>query len=304
MPFIIYYAIYIIYYNNVSYSVTNIYSFSMPPKEANYLPSPGRDFVSSFAKGLLLLASFTRQQPAMTLSEVAKANRMNLPMARRYLNTLKQMGFVFHDEKTKRYRLTAKVLRLGSWVIEGMDLRTRLLPYMNQITSQMDITTSCAIIENSEAVTIERIRSKDVINLDLTAGSRLPVHATSLGKAILAFLPVAEREALLERIDFTGYTTYTKTSRVALRMELEAIRRDGYATADQELSYGLKSIAVPIFDKHGKVEASLGVSYPCYRAESQGLERALIETLLDVCRKTSGVFVPFAETSAKRRAAG
>jgi len=274
----------------------------MPPKETTHLPD--RDFVSSFAKGLLLLSSFTRQQPAMTLSEVAKANRMNLPTARRYLHTLKQMGFVFHDEDAKRYRLTAKVLRLGSWVIEGMDIRTRLLPYMNRITSQMDITTSCAIIEDGEALTIERIRSKDVINLDLTAGSRLPVHATSLGKAISAFLPAADREALLARIDFTGYTSYTKTSPAELRTELEAIRRDGYATADQELSYGLKSIAVPIFDKYGTVEASFGVSYPCYRARTQGLEKTLVETLLDVCRKTSGASFPIVEEQTERRVAG
>lgn len=250
-----------------------------------------RDFVASFAKGLLLLSRFTRHQPAMTLSEVAKLNNLNLPTARRYLYTLKQMGFVFHDEQSKRYRLTSKVLCLGGWVLESMDLRTRLLPYLNNITKEMGITTSCGIIEGKEVVTIERIRSKDVVNLDLTAGSRLPIHATSLGKAIAAFLPQPELDALIEQLDFQNYTPYTKTDPKQFLKELIRIKQHGYACTDQELTLGMKSIAVPIFDKTGKVEASFGVSYPSHRPQTEAFEQILIERLLDISIKTSNAVV-------------
>ncbi len=250
-----------------------------------------RDFVASFAKGLLLLSRFTRHQPAMTLSEVARLNHLNLPTARRYLHTLKQMGFVFHDEQSKRYRLTSKVLCLGGWVLESMDLRTRVLPYLNNITREMDITASCAIIEAGEVVTIERIRSKDVVNLDLTAGSRLPIHATSLGKAIAAFLSPLDLEALIAHLDFQYYTPFTQTDPKQFLKELHQIKRRGYARTDQELTLGMKSIAVPIFDKAGKVEASLGVSYPSHRPKTEAFETVLIERLINMSIQTSKAVV-------------
>lgn len=254
-----------------------------------------RDFVASFARGLLLLSRFTRHQPAMTLSEVARVNRLNLPTARRYLNTLKQMGFVFHDDQTKRYRLTAKVLCLGGWVLESMDLRTRLLPYLSRITNELDITASCAIIEGGELVTVERTRSKDVVNLDLTAGSRLPIHATSLGKAIAAFLSPAELDVLIGQLDFSRYTPTTKTDPEQFRCELSHIRQCRYAVTDQELTIGMKSIAVPIFDKNGRVEASFGVSYPCHRSKTDELEQVLIERLLEISAETSKAIISPAE---------
>ena len=265
---------------------------------------PGRDFVASCAKGLLLLSRFTRHQPAMTLSEVARVNGLNLPTARRYLNTLKQMGFVFYDNQTKRYRLTAKILCLGGWVLESMDLRTRLLPYMSRITNEMDITALCAIIEGGELVTIERTRSTDVVNLDLTAGSRLPIHATSLGKAIAAFLSPAELDVLIWQLDFSRYTPNTKTDPEQFRCELSHIRQCRYAVTDQELTIGMKSIAVPIFDKNGKVEASFGVSYPCHRPKTDELERVLIERLLDISVETSKTIMPLPENQQRNLSEG
>ena len=246
-----------------------------------------REFIASFARGLRLLSRFSRHQPAMTLSEVSKINNLNPSTARRYLYTLKQLGFVFYDEHSRRYRLTSKVLCLGSWVLESMDLRTKLLPYLSSITNEMDITASCAIIEDGEVVTLERTRSKDVVNLDLTAGSRLPVHATSLGKAIAAFLPQADLDILIPQLEFIAYTPYTKTDPEEFRKELTLINCRGYAYSEQELTLGMKSIAVPVFDKDKKVEASVGVSYPSHRHQTYEFEQILIQRLLDISAKTS-----------------
>lgn len=250
--------------------------------------SDDREFVSSLARGLTILSGFTPHQPALTLSEVARTHALNLPTARRYLQTFKRLGYVFYDEESKKYRLTSKVLRLGGWLIEGMGLRSKLLPYLNSVTRELGITTSCAIIEGSEVITVERMRSPDVINLDLTAGSRLPIHATSLGKAIAAFLEPEELSALLEQIDFVRYTSFTKTNPKKLMEELKKTRKRGYATSNQELTLSLKSIAVPIFDKNAKVEASFGVSYPSHRTLEEGLEKTVLNRLLDVSAKTSG----------------
>ena len=243
-----------------------------------------RNFINSFAKGLRLIMTFTRERSKFSLTEVAKANEMSLPTARRYLHTLTELGFMIKDQSTQTFQLTPKVLRLGAWVISSMGIKERLLPYMTSIRNEWDVTTHCAILEGNEIVTVERIRSSDVVNLDLSAGSRLPLHATSLGKAILSFMSAERQKEIAEQLEFKALTPHTIMDLDLFLIELEKTKQRGYAIADQELSIGLKTMAIPVFNAQGKVEASFGVSYPLHRAQENGLEKALIKRLFAVSR--------------------
>lgn len=127
-----------------------------------------RNFIHSFANGLQLIMTFTKDRLKLSLTEVANANDMNLPTARRYLHTLVQMGFANKDEETQTFHLTPKVLRLGSWMLQSMLIRERLLPYMSALTRKLDITTHCARLNGNEIVTVERLRFSDVTNYSVT----------------------------------------------------------------------------------------------------------------------------------------
>jgi IclR family transcriptional regulator, pca regulon regulatory protein len=243
---------------------------------------PDRNFINSLSKGLTLLMSFSKKQPKMSLTEIARANDMNLPTARRYLHTLTTLGFMVKDNSTQTFQITAKVLRLGSYVLETMEIKQRLMPFLRAINKSFNVTTHCTILEGTEAVTIERLRSSDVVNLDITTGSRLPIYCTSSGKAILAFLPSREQSRICSQIDFKRFTPHTITDLNLLVNELEKTQKRGYAIAVQELSLGLKTMAVPIFDLNGNVVASFGVSYPITRAQESGLEDLLIKKLIEV----------------------
>jgi len=244
-------------------------------------------FIRSLQIGLACLSTFSPQEPRLSLSEVAKANGMNLPTTRRYLETLRALGYVDRDATSKTYQLTPKVLRLGSWVIERMDLRFRLVPYMRAMTRDFDVTTGCCILEGTEIVYIERFRSSDVVNLDLTSGSRLPCHCTSMGKAILAFLDQEKLNELLADMQLDAHTPYTITDVNVLKEDLRVTRERGYSAADQELTLGMTGLAVPIFDKTGAVEASVGVSYPSRRFADKGVGSLLVKKLLEVAEKVS-----------------
>jgi IclR family pca regulon transcriptional regulator len=250
--------------------------------EQNMTLESDRNFINSLSKGLHLLMNFTKKQPKMSLTEIARTNDMNLPTARRYLHTLMKLGFVVKDESTQMFQMTAKVLRLGSAVIETMEIKQRLLPYMRAINNACDVTTHCAILEGTEVVTVERLRSSDVVNLDITTGSRLPVYCTSLGKAILAFISPAERSRICSQINFKAFTPYTITDLNLFLSELDRTQMRGYAIAIQELSLDLKTIAVPIFDLSDNVVASFGVSYPIKRAQESGFEEMLVQKLIEV----------------------
>lgn len=245
-----------------------------------------REFVNSLAKGLNLLMCFTKHHYSLSLSEVARANNMNLPTARRYLHTYTKMGFMVKDNATKTFQLTPKVLRLGAWVLEATGLKQRLMPYMTSIRNDYDVTTYCAVLEGRQVVTLDRIRSTDVVNLDLRAGSRLPLHATSLGKAIVAFMELKEQQKIAGQLNFKKHTPKTITDKDLFLAELQKTRQRGYAVADQELTIGLKTLATPIFDREGRVEAAFGVSYPFSRAQEPEFENTLINCLFDITRKT------------------
>lgn len=247
------------------------------------------NFITSLAKGLYLLMHFTKEKSHWSLTEIAKANHMNLPTARRYLHTLTKLGFVIRDPSTRTYQLTPKVIRLGNWVVSSMGVRERLIPYMTAVRNKWNVTTHCAILEGNEVVTVERIRSADVVNLDITTGSRLPVYATSLGKAILAFMRPDQQNEIAEQLEFKALTPYTIMDKNLFLMELEKTRQRGYAIAVQELSLGLKTMAVPVFNHEGVVEASFGVSYPLTRSQENGLEEALINQLIEIKSHASHV---------------
>jgi len=241
-----------------------------------------REFVNSLAKGLNLLMCFTKERPVWSLTEMARANGMNLPTARRYLYTFTKLGFLVKDRTAKRFQLTPKVMRLGGWVFESMGIRDRLMPYMKAIRNDLDVTTHCAVLEGNEIVAVERILSSDVVNIDLSAGSRLPIHATSLGKAIVAFMDYGEQKKIAALLEFRPLTPHTITDIDSFLMDLERTCSRGYAVADQELNIGLKTLAIPIFNKKRLVEASFGVSFPLSRIQESGFEDKLIERLLEV----------------------
>lgn len=244
-------------------------------------------FISSLEKGFSILNTFIPENPSLTLAKVARANGLSMGTAHRYLLTFKKLGYITQDPETKRYRLTPKVLTLGFSVFRGMNLRSRIFPSMLEVARELDTTTQCAILDGTEIVYIERVRASGLVNLDLTTGSRLPAYCTSMGKAILAFLPEEESLELIEKMDFVKQTQYTITDKKALWEELKVVRARGYAINNQELTLGLRTLAAPIFKDGGRVEAAFGLSFPCDRVQGNNLESLYVEKLLKVSKEVS-----------------
>ena len=249
-------------------------------------PNKSRYFINSLNRGLLLLSTFSAERPALTASEIAKANSLTLPTCARYLLTLRDLGYIEQDPALKKYKLTAKILSLGFPLLKNMDLKNRLVPHMVKLTKEFDVTTQCAILDGTEIVFMERVRSSQVVNLDLTVGSRLPCYCTALGKAILAFLEEQERNRILNMILFVRHTPYTIMNLRDLKLVLKETRERGYSINHEELTMGLRTIALPIF-RAGTVEGAFGMSYPLYRVEGNDLEESFVARMKEVAEKVS-----------------
>jgi IclR family pca regulon transcriptional regulator len=197
------------------------------------------------------------------------------------------LGYLKKNPDTRRYQLTPRVLELGFASLQGMSLRSRVLPYLLEAARKFKTTTACSVLDRTEILYIERVRSHGLINLDLSAGSRLPVYCTAMGKAILAFLDSEKQRLVLEKIRFKSLTPYTITDKALLIKDLKSIKKRGYAFCRQEMSLGLESIGAPIFNS-GLVEAAISFNLPGQPNEDKvNVRNNMISKLISVSKEVS-----------------
>jgi IclR family pca regulon transcriptional regulator len=218
----------------------------------------------SLERGLAILALYTSGRPLLGVSQIARSLDLSRSTAHRYVATLAALGYLQQDRDTKRYRLGPRVLDLGFSAINSMDVREISAPHLQLLSDETGHTVNMAILDGADIVYIERCRAsrpgQREIDLNLHIGARLPAYCTAMGKALLAFLPPDELAAVLEDVDLVGRGPNTIVDEAALRAELARIRKIGIAVNDEELAYGLRSIAAPISARSGEVVAALNLA--------------------------------------------
>ncbi|MAQ38884.1 MAG: IclR family transcriptional regulator [Thioclava sp.] len=230
------------------------------------------DFIASFAKGLRVIECFGAETPRLSIAEVAQATGFDRATARRCLLTLNAEGYAEYDGKF--FTLTPKVLRLGMGALASLPQIVQ--PWLDQLTDRIGQSCSVSILDGTEIVYLARAAQRRVMSIGLMPGSRLPAHCTSMGRVLLAALPPEEARAAVEASDLTPRTAYSLTDPGEILARIDQVRRDGYAVIDQEVEIGLRSIAVPLYDMHGRVVAALNTGM----AASADPAETLLETYL------------------------
>jgi IclR family pca regulon transcriptional regulator len=218
----------------------------------------------SLERGLAILAEFKPGTPELGISELARALGLSRSTSHRYVSTLARLGYLQQNAGTRKYRLGPRVLDLGFAAINSMELRQISAPHLQRLADETGHTVNMAILDGTDIVYIERCRTSQVgqreIDLDLHIGSRLPAYCTSMGKVLLAYLEPARQVALLDRIELVDRGPNTITTHAALAAELARVRERGVAVNNEELAYGLRSIAVPVRGQRGEVVAALNLA--------------------------------------------
>jgi IclR family pca regulon transcriptional regulator len=217
-----------------------------------------RDFVASLEKGLLVIEAFDASRPRLTLSDVAKLTGITRAAARRYLLTLTRLNYADFDGRY--FTLNPRILRLGYAYLSSASLSARVQPFLEQISEATGESSSAAILDGDDIVYIARSATRRIMSIGLGVGSRLPAYCTSLGRAILAYQPEDVIAAYLQRVRLEARTPKTVTDKTEFRAVLEATRAQGYALVNEELEFGLRSIAVPVIQKSGQVTIALNLS--------------------------------------------
>jgi len=242
----------------------------------------GPDFVEALARGLDVLACFDADHRSMSLTDVATAAGLARPTARRLLLTLEELGFV--RSSSGLFELTPKVLTLGIAYVSSLGLWDIARPHLAALVGRTRESSSMAQLDGSDIVYVARVSVPKLIALRVEIGTRFPAVQTSQGKVLLAALPPDELEVALAQPSRAGLPPYIGRTPEQLRAELTEVRARGWATADEELAPGVRSVAVPVRDGTGAVRAAMNVTV---HAAETSRER-LLQDHLPLLLRTAG----------------
>ncbi len=242
-------------------------------------PTPQkRDLIAGLEKGLSVIAAFDQDRPRLTMTEVASLCGLTRAAARRYLITLEHLGYVTSDRKM--YALTPKVLRLGQSYMHSARLPRIVQPELQKLAYAMKEASSAGVLEGADVICIAATSAGRVVSSTLQPGSRVPAYCTANGRVLLAALSPQELDAWLARHTLAPLTASTITNPERLRSELARVRSQGYATVDQELEIGLRTISVPLKSYRGDVLAAMNISVHAARFTMDQLVSDCLPALL------------------------
>jgi len=251
------------------------------------------DFIQSLERGLAVVNSFSSENPAQTLSEVAERTCLTRATVRRVLLTLAELGYV--SQRGRAFSLTPKVLDLGYSFLSSLRVVDLAQSSMERLVEVVAESSSMAVLDGSEIVYVARVPTKRIMTVALALGSRLPAYATSMGRVLLSGLPDPELDDYIARTEFEKLTPHTVTDRRRLRHLVRQCREDGFALVDQELEEGVRSIAAPIHNGKGTVIAALNVSCHASRVDVERMKvefrPRLLETAAEITSRATAVSI-------------
>jgi DNA-binding IclR family transcriptional regulator len=227
---------------------------------------------SMAARALSVLGAYDGDHPRRTLSELARAAGLPLSTAHRLVAELVLWG-ALSRRPDGRYEIGRRIWDLGMLAPVSLGLRDVALPFLQDISAATGENAHLAVREGTSALYVERISGSRAVPIVSRSGSRLPLHATGVGKVLLAHAPedvVAQALASARRT-----TPYTVVAPGVLRRQLADVRRRGYASTSEEMTLGTRSVAVPITDGGGRVFAALGIVVGSSRRDLTRLVPAL-----------------------------
>ncbi len=240
------------------------------------------DFVLSLARGLRVIEAFDGRPQGLSIADIARATELSRAAVRRLLITLELLGYI--EANGRKYRLRHRVLHLGMAYLSSSSLATVSQPTVQKITDELGESSSVCVLDGDEVLCIAGAVRRGLMSLDVSTGSRLPVHCTAAGRVLLAALSESELPAQLERIELKALTAKTIVSRETLARDIRRVREQGFSVIDEELEAGIRAIAVPIVSKEGHIAGSLGVGAIASRVSLEDLQLRFLPALRDQAR--------------------
>ena len=243
-----------------------------------------RYFIKSLNKGLIILEAFARAAEPLSLQKISKNLGISPTTMFRFLYTLEKIGYIEREEISKTYKLTPKVLALGHAIFHSSDLWQITHPYLVKTSKLLNETLNMAILDGTDILYLDRIKTQKIIGINLEIGSKLPVYCTSMGRVLLSGLSFEEAHDILLKSKREKFTARTLTDIKTIEKLLQKTKKEDYALNDGELAPELKSIAAPIRSESGRIVAAVNIAVNASQYDVSKMKDALLPEL----RKITG----------------
>ena len=254
--------------------------------------------VEALAKGLRILSLFNEQRPSWRVSDLAAVSGLPMPTVYRVVMTLASEGYLDHLPNGD-YRPGARTLTLGTAALRSLDFVAIATPKLQELGERTGETVNLAVLTGDRVLYLVRLRNADLVTANIQVGSTLPAVHTSIGKLLLAYLGDADLQSRVTDASFSANSgPNAKVSLAELRDELRAIRDQGWSMQDEELAYGLRSVAAPITAPDGRVLAGVNLAVQAQDWSTQRSIRELRPAVLATCAEISALL---SDTSAGSR---
>jgi IclR family transcriptional regulator, acetate operon repressor len=247
--------------------------------------------VQSLTRGLSILECLAKAEGGLTLTDVAHRVQLAPSTAHRLLSTLEKMQYVYQAGELGRWYVGLQSFTVGSSFLANRDFVAQSHPYMRRLMEQAGETANLAILDATEAVFIDQVQCRETMRTIVKLGSRVPLHASGVGKAIFAALPDEEIDAILKVKGLPRITEHTITSPETMWAAIRVIRQRGWSFDDEEHLPGTRCVATPIYNEHAEVLGALSIAGPSSRLNDQRIKQlgALVaHTGEDITRRLGG----------------
>lgn len=224
-----------------------------------------------------LLTQVAMHPEGVGAADAAHTVGLTLPTAHRLLRVLCDRGFAVQDSAGGKYRPGPQIRLLAGDGIDHGVLADVARPTLARLRDETDETVFLSVRDGMHLSYVECLASSHSVQMYGAPGMRVQLHATSQGKAILAFLPDGVAERLVAQLDYERYTDSTITSAAELAAEIDEVRRTGYALNLEEREIGVRSVAAPVLDSTGTAIAAVCVGGPIFRVTEEDLRHRLAE---------------------------
>ena len=251
-----------------------VISAPRPPRLPGKRPAGSQ----SLERGLDILELIEAEGAELGVRELARRAELSPTIVQRLISSLALRGYIEKNSETSRYRLGHRSLSLGASSERTFDYALSARRELELLSRDHALNGFVSVLRGGRAIYVLAVQADGPIAIKVNPGSEMPLHSTSAGKVLLAALPDAEARKLVGHRRLVAITPHTVTDPAALLSSLPKVRRQGFATVNEENIPGVLSVGAPIRDRNGQVVAALSVAFPKYL--DSGLTLAGVEPLV------------------------
>jgi len=237
--------------------------------------SGGYRSVQAVDRAIGILDYIADHANSASIAEICEGTSLNYSTAYNLLRTLRMQDYVCQDFETGRFSIGPAIFKLSRAIKNSSSITKEAIPEMRRLSEKYNETCQLGVLANNKLVYIGRVDCEREVRLASYIGKQIPPHMTSMGKALLAYLPERERTLVVESLELQMATPHTITDRKVLYDELARIRQQGYATDDEENVIGIHCFGAPVFDSRARAVAAVSIVFLKERLSSASTEEVI-----------------------------